>query len=202
VSDPLPDLNRRRASRREVLQERVSTAILAAAAEVLSARGAGASMTDVANRAGMARATVYRYFPTRQALLDRLAEVAVSDAAARLQEARLDSVPPEEALIRAVRSFFDVGDYFIVVANEGVRTPARAELIERPLKRMFSRGQKAGAFRSDAPPDWLAVALVSLVESVMSLPRTKGRDDMVALVSKVFLDGIREQSGVSTARGR
>jgi TetR/AcrR family transcriptional repressor of mexCD-oprJ operon len=171
----------------------VSKAIVTAAAEVLANRGGAANMADVAAAAGMARATVYRYFRTREALLERVAEVAVSDAGARLAEANLESVSPEEALVRAVRAFFDVGDYFVVLARERVSVePAlRASLIEKPLRRLFARGQKAGVFRSDLPPDWLASALVSVIEDVASKPASAGRDDTVERVSSLFLDGIR-----------
>jgi hypothetical protein len=92
-----------------------------------------------------------------------------------------------------VRAFFDVGDYFIVLARERVRVePVRREkLIEEPLRLLFMRGQKARVFRSDVPPEWLANALVSLVEAVASRPRSLGRDDTVDRVSALFLDGIR-----------
>jgi TetR/AcrR family transcriptional regulator, mexCD-oprJ operon repressor len=196
--EPVDDLAARRAPRRQLLQERVSTAIVAAAAELLATRDGTASMADVAAAAGMARATVYRYFPTREALLDRLADVAITDAGARLDEAHLDSVPPEEALVRAVRAFFSVGDYFIVLARERVRVdPARREeLIEEPLRRLFARGQKARTFRGDVPPEWLARALLSLVEAVASRRPSLGRDDTVDRVSSVFLDGIRRARAV------
>src|SRR5436190_1132755 len=59
---------------RQRLQERVVSAILDAAAAVLVERGGAASMADVAAAAGVARATVYRYFPTRDALVARLVE--------------------------------------------------------------------------------------------------------------------------------
>jgi AcrR family transcriptional regulator len=189
----VPDLDARRASQRQLLQERVAGTIVAAAAELLATRGTDTNMSDVAAAAGMARATVYRYFPTREALLDRVAEVAITDAGARLAEARPDSVHPEEGLVRAVRAFFDVGDYFIVLARERVRVdPKRREkLIEEPLRRVFSRGQKMRVFRKDVPPDLLAAALLSLVEAVASRSPALGRDDAVERVATVFLDGIR-----------
>src|ERR671939_391446 len=81
------------AAPRQALQERVAAAILDAAARVLLARGEQASMNDVASAAGVARATVYRYFPNRQALLDELAELAVSSAGERLASARIDEIP-------------------------------------------------------------------------------------------------------------
>ena len=195
-TEPVRDLEARRASQRQLLQERVTASIVAAAAELLATRGGATSMADVAAAAGMARATVYRYFPAREALLERVAEVAVSDAGARLADARLGSVPPEEALRRAVRAFFDVGDHFIVLARERIRVDEkrRKEMIDDPLRRLFARGQRSGVFRNDVPPEWLARTLVGIVEAVASTsPAAAGRDDTVDRVSSVFLDGIRRE---------
>ena len=192
----VPDLETRRTSQRHLLQERVSGAIVAAAAELLANKAAAASMADVAAAAGMARATVYRYFPTREALLDRVAEVAITDAGARLEEARLDAVSPEEAVARAVRAFFDVGDYFIVLARERVRVDSerRKRLIEEPLRQLFGRGQRKRVFRGDLPPELLASALLSMVEAVSSQAPALGRDDTVDRVAGLFLDGIRART--------
>lgn len=192
--EPIRDLEERRASQRQHLQERVTATIVAAAGELLAARGSFTSMADVATAAGMARATVYRYFPTREALLERVADVAVADAGARLADARLASVSPEEGLVRAVRAFFDVGDQFIVLARERIQIDAerRKKIIDDPLRRLFMRGQKSGVFRSDVPAEWLAGALLGLVEAAASTPSGPiGRDDTVDRVSSVFLEGIR-----------
>jgi len=193
MAERLSQLADAAASRRQGLQDRVSGAIVAAAAEIL-ATGADASMADVAAAAGMARATVYRYFPTRQALLDRVAEVAAADVGARLADARLESVSADEAVVRAVRAFFDVRHYFAVLARRRV-PPAddapRETLIEEPLRQMFARGQKSGVFRSDIPVEWLAAGLVNIVASVVSTLPARGRDDTVDLVSGLFLEGVR-----------
>jgi AcrR family transcriptional regulator len=167
---------------------------VAAAAEIL-ATGADARMAEVAAAAGMARATVYRYFPARQALLDRVAEVAVADVGARIADARLESVSADEAVVRAVRAFFDVRHYVAVLARSHVPaedTP-REKLIEMPLREMFARGQKSGVFRSDIPVEWLAAGLVNIVASVVSTLPARGRDDTVDLVSGLFLEGVRAQ---------
>src|ERR671923_968724 len=73
---------------RQALQERVAAAILEAAARVLAVGGEQASMNDVAAAAGVARATLYRYFPSRQALLDELGRVAADEAGTRVGPGR------------------------------------------------------------------------------------------------------------------
>src|SRR5919112_5231601 len=117
----------------QTLQQRVTAAILDGAARLFAVEGEQASMNDVAAAAGVARATVYRYFPNRQALLDELAEAAIGDADARLTSARIDEVPPEEGIARAVRALVEVGDSFVLLARERVRSDP--ELFERRLAR-------------------------------------------------------------------
>src|ERR671926_1599772 len=112
---------------RQALQERVAAAILEAAARVLAVGGGQASMNDVAAAAGIARATLYRYFPSRQALLDELARVAADEAGARLASARVAELAAEEGVRRAVRALIEIGDAFTVVARERVRPPEQFE---------------------------------------------------------------------------
>ena len=99
---------------RHPLQQRVSAAILDGAASVFAIRGDQASMTDVAEAAGVARATLYRYFPSREALLDELAQAALGDVERRLAAARVEAVAPEEGIARAVRALVEVGDPLVL----------------------------------------------------------------------------------------
>ena len=107
-------------------------------------------MNDVAEAAGVARATVYRYFPNRETLLDELARAAVSDVDARLASARIDEVTPEEGIARAVRALVDVGDSFVLLARERRRSdPERFEQrLTQPLRELFERGQASGDIRA------------------------------------------------------
>ena len=190
MSEPVHELRPRQA-----LQERVAGAIIEAAARVLAERGEQASMTDVATAAGVARATVYRYFPSREVLLTRLAEVAVAEAGARLASARIGEVPPDEGVTRAVRALADVGDPFIVLARERVRPDRRQfdSAVAGPLRQLFERAQAAGAFRADVSTSWLVEAFVGLVASVLAATPTLGREDTTAAITSLFLDGARAQ---------
>ena len=178
---------------RQPLQQRVSAAILDGAARILVVHGEQASMNDVAAAAGVARATVYRYFPNRQALLDELARAAVSEAGEGLASARIDEVPPEEGVARAVRALVDVGDSFVLLARERVRSePERFERrVTQPLRELFERGQAAGDIRPDIASALLTESLIGLIVGVLASTPPPGKEDIIATITGLFLDGAR-----------
>jgi TetR/AcrR family transcriptional repressor of mexCD-oprJ operon len=150
-------------------------------------------MNDVAAAAGVARATLYRYFPNREALLEALGRLALQDIGDRLRGARLDEVAVSDGLERAVRALVTVGDGFVVVARDRGR-PAHAPFDERiaaPVRELLARGQREGEIRDDVPAAWLAEALFGLVVSVIGSAPRLGADDTIAAIAKVFLDGAR-----------
>jgi TetR/AcrR family transcriptional regulator, mexCD-oprJ operon repressor len=178
---------------RQALQQRVAAAILDGAAQIFALEGAHASMNDVAEAAGVARATVYRYFPNREALLDELARAAVSDVDARLESARIDAVAPEEGIARAVRALVDVGDGFVLLTRERLRSdPEQFERrLTQPLRRLFERGQADGAIRDDITSARLTESLIGLIVGVLTSTPSLGREDMIATITGLFLDGAR-----------
>jgi TetR/AcrR family transcriptional repressor of mexCD-oprJ operon len=184
MSDPAP---------RPALQQRVAAAILDGAAQLFAIEGDQASMNDVAEAAGVARATVYRYFPNREALLDELAQTAVRDVDARLESARIDAVPPEEAVARAVRALVDVGNLFVVLARE--RQRSGAERFERglvePLRQLVERGQASEDIRDDITAARLTESLIGLIVGMLTSTPALGREDMTATITGLFLDGAR-----------
>ena len=176
---------------RHALQQRVAAAILEAAASVLATSGDHASMSDVAAAAGVGRATVYRYFPNRQAMLDELADLAVNAAGERLAASRIDEIAVRDGVTRAVRALVDVGDLFIVLARERLRPQPKEfeRQVFGPLRRLLERGQATGEVRDDIHSAWLTESLVGIVSSVLSSHPARGRDDTVAAITSLFLEG-------------
>jgi TetR/AcrR family transcriptional repressor of mexCD-oprJ operon len=184
MSEPAP---------RPALQQRVAAAILDGAAQLFASGGGQASMNEVAEAAGVARATVYRYFPNREALLDELAQTAVRDVDMRLASARIDAVPPEEGVARAVRALVDVGNLFVVLARERPRSGAdRFErgLVE-PLRQLVEGGQASGDIRDDITAARLTESLIGLIVGMLTSTPALGREDMTATITGLFLDGAR-----------
>jgi TetR/AcrR family transcriptional repressor of mexCD-oprJ operon len=184
MSEPAP---------RPALQQRVAAAILDGAAQLFANEGDQASMNDVAEAAGVARATVYRYFPNREALLDELAQTAVRDVDMRLASARIDAVPPEEAVTRAVRALVDVGSLFVVLARERQRSGAERfeQGLVEPLHQLVERGQASGDIRDDITVARLTESLIGLIVGMLTSTPALGREDMTATITGLFLDGAR-----------
>src|SRR5919112_4662156 len=87
--------------RRRADAERSIARILDAAVDALG-EDPDASMSAIARRAGVVRATIYVHFPTREALLDAVTERALGEVAAAIARAEPDRGPPGEALARVV----------------------------------------------------------------------------------------------------
>jgi TetR/AcrR family transcriptional regulator, mexCD-oprJ operon repressor len=173
------------------LRRRTAAAILEAAGEVFAERGAQASLNDVAATAEVSRGTLYRYFPSRQALLDELARVALRETGDRLSAARLENVSIEEGLARAVRALVTVGDHYVVLAQEHV-LPDPGDFERRlaaPLRVLFERGQAAGEIRGDIAASWLTESLVGLVASALASADSLGTEETIAAITTLFLHG-------------
>lgn len=76
--------------------------ILDAAGKAIDARGADFSISDVARTLGVTRQTVYRYFPSTDALLQASAQVAATDFLDRLAEHLQGLTDPREAVAEGI----------------------------------------------------------------------------------------------------
>jgi AcrR family transcriptional regulator len=161
--------------------------ILLAAARVLADREA-ASMAEIAAASEMTRATLYRYFPTRESLIQALEAAANEEAGRRLAEANLDQVPVEEGLARATRALVTVGEDFIVLLRE--RRPPEPGFTE-PLAALLERGREGGQVRTDVPLATLVESWLVLVGASVRTGKAAGMglEDMSSTALRLFLTG-------------
>jgi AcrR family transcriptional regulator len=152
-------------------------------------------MADVAAAAGVSRATLYRYYPHREALLDALSSQAIADAAARLADAGLERAPVEEAIERIVRALVAVGDRYAVLINEHVNVDhdKADRCVGEPIRAVFARGIEAGLFRQDIDPEILLELFGGALIGALKLNarRQLGVEEASAAAASVFLDGAR-----------
>src|SRR5690348_5292526 len=84
---PTPDVEPgERTPRADALRNRA--AILGAAEAVLSTQGVNAPVDEIARRAGVGVGTVYRHFPTKEALLQAIVAAHVDKLLATARQAR------------------------------------------------------------------------------------------------------------------
>lgn len=76
--------------------------ILAAASRAIDARGADFSIADVARTLGVTRQTVYRYFPSTDALLVAAAVHAADDFSDRIADHLRGITDPAEAVVEGI----------------------------------------------------------------------------------------------------
>jgi AcrR family transcriptional regulator len=113
--------------------------ILEVAKEAFTRLGANASLDDMARQASVGPGTLYRHFPTRDALIEAVYHAQVEKLAAAAQDfAR--TMPPLEALRAWMRLFVDH------IAAKQIIAPALNTLAGGPTKLYeSSRGQIQGA---------------------------------------------------------
>jgi AcrR family transcriptional regulator len=129
--------------------------LLAAAVEAFADHGTDASLEEIARRAGVGIGTLYRHFPTRQALLEAAYIDEVEAMSARAHD--LEDLEPWDALETWLRQFVRFAATKRALADEMLNSidaeapvfvSCRAAITEAGDK-LLKRAQEAGAARKD-----------------------------------------------------
>jgi TetR/AcrR family transcriptional repressor of mexCD-oprJ operon len=188
-------------TRSAAIQDRVARTILDVAADLLARGGEPPSMSDVAAAAGVARATLYRYFPTRERLLQALAAYALDATATRLAEADLDTVPVAEGIARIARVVAAGGSKYAAVIGPMRTRPAGPveQQIGTMIQALLRRGIDDGTFRGDLTAEELGFVLGQLLQAAarMAAEHQAGVEKAAALVTSVFLHGTENRKNAT-----
>jgi len=180
--------------------------IIAAAAQVFAERGLDASTAEVAERAGVGEATVFRRFPTKEDLIAAIVATKLEEAVETAAECAAEPDP-----WRGIERFMyemterTIGDRAVSEAARD-RCMASAELA--PLRRrlielcceMVKRAQRAGVLRADVSGPDLAF-LIAAVGSLDPLPFPGLRGDLWRRYLGVVLDGLRPEGATKLRPG-
>lgn len=189
--------------RRRADAERSITAILDAAIEVLPA-DPQASMAAIAREAGVARATIYMHFPTRESLIEEVTRRAVEEVTRKVAAQEPEQGPADEALARVLTAAWDaLGRFHVLVALNSQLPPeelhARLAVLTTQMAPLITRGQHSGAFRADVPASWHLAVIIALVHAA-SAELQAGRlpqDDVPGMLSATVLAALAPHAGTA-----
>jgi AcrR family transcriptional regulator len=165
--------------------------VLAAGREVFGVSGAEAQMDDVARAAGVGVGTVYRHFPTKEALMGEIVRQTFAGFAARAQDAVEREGDAYSALSwllhrNAEQLYGDAATRYALGGGTAVWDAAAAERdrLEELATELIARGRRDGSLRSD-----LTVADIGMV--MCGLASTIGRGFDWRRHLQLMLDGFR-----------
>ena len=170
--------------------------VLAAAREVFSAGGADASLETVARAAGVGIGTLYRHFPTREALFEAVYRNEAEQMAALAQRLEREATPIE-ALHRWMRSFIKfvatkrgmVGALALVIAKDSDVVSYSSGLLTRAIDELLTRAINAGEIRSDVNAEDLLYTVLAIC---YARDHSGWQKSALRLVD-VFVDGLRKR---------
>jgi AcrR family transcriptional regulator len=169
--------------------------VLEAAKVVFSAGGPDASLEAVARRAGVGIGTLYRHFPTREALFEAVYRREVEQLGELAEQLKSEPLPVE-ALRRWLHSNVEFVatkkgmSAALALAAHGKSSELIAFSFERLTKAvgaLLDRAVAAGEIRADVSPEDLLRALIGMCY----LHDQPGWQASVIRLLDVFIDGLR-----------
>jgi AcrR family transcriptional regulator len=152
--------------------------ILEAARAVFAEEGLDASVAEVAERAGVGTATIFRRFPTKDELVEAVLAQELGDVAARAKAAA-ESDDPGAAIEDFMRSAVEA-----FILDRCLCEASGSDLFDRPrlqelaaemlasLTLLLQRAQEAGAIRPDVVPEDIGFLINAVGQAGLRIERT------------------------------
>jgi AcrR family transcriptional regulator len=180
--------------------------IVAAAIEVFAERGLEASTAEIAARAGVGEATVFRRFPSKDDLVTAIIAVQLEGAAAVAA-----SCLEEEDPWRGVERFlYEMAER--ATEDHGVSDAVKERCMASPtlaaergrildlVAQLVKRAQKAGVLRTDVSgPDLMFI--MAAIGSLGDQPFPALREDLWKRYLGIALDGLRPEGATKLRPG-
>ncbi|MFJ6081793.1 TetR/AcrR family transcriptional regulator [Streptomyces sp. NPDC092369] len=174
--------------------------LLKVAAEAFAERGENASLDDIAKRAGVGSGTLYRHFPTRQALLEAAYVERIEALASRADEIAKE-LPPGEALVEwlywvglgmiQVRGMKALLGSAVMDGSQAALT-ACAGSMKSAAQRLVEAAQREGTLRQDVEP----IEILRLAHGVSTASElADGQGKFIRRYLSLLTDGLRPSAG-------
>lgn len=168
--------------------------VLAAARAAFAQDGHDVQMEAIARRAGVGVGTIYRHFPTKQALIEELVRAWLLDVGANVAEA-LSFADPADGLAAFVRGGAEImtrhGELIEVLGDPDRRIVESREpeyvAFRASVERLLDRAREAGALRKE-------VGLVEFAALMRGMAMAVVRGGDHRLYADILLQGLRPPS--------
>jgi AcrR family transcriptional regulator len=191
--DAGPGVGAPRAVRADAVKNRQR--ILEAAEATFASEGLAVPVDTVAERAGVGVGTLYRHFPTKEALFQAIVMTRLEDLVGEAQSAA-DAEDPAVALFSFLRHFASQAtakhDLFDAMGAAGFDIKSQcAETVDemkRSVDRLVERVKAAGEIRSDVQTD----EILGLIMGTCQAAQTSGLDEAASQrMVDIVCNGIR-----------
>ena len=178
----------------KALRPSVKEAIIDAAIDTL-ARNPGASLSEIASRAGVGRASLHRHFASRGDLVTAITVRCMDEIDAATDEAVADAHTARERLSRMLEAIIPLGDRYHFLATEtfdDASLQARHEADLEWLGSLVDELKEEGEMAPDVPRGW-AVANIDAQVWLAWSQTAAGRlapADAAGLAFRTLLQGL------------
>lgn len=165
------------------------------AAERLLSENPSATMEQIAEAAGVARATIHRRFASREALIEAMELAAWRDLKAIVDAARPHTAPPLVALHQATAAILQIKPGWRFTLAGPVPASAEARQVQESVMGMceavFARAREGGLLRPDADVTWVRQAYLALLaETAHAAPAGADPDALAARLLDTLMYGV------------
>ncbi|MGW3870652.1 TetR/AcrR family transcriptional regulator [Streptomyces sp. NPDC005055] len=175
--------------------------ILQAAREVFADRGYEVSIEAVARRSGVGMGTVYRHFPSKNGLVERVAIDVMTETSAEIERVSEVEPDPWEVFTRVVRYIAQVrSSQLFPVSRRRTTEPGPELVVAREallagFADVVTRAQDAGSLRKDVTVFDLVLMLNSIPAQIPDDGSGGPSMDLAGRQLAVLLDGLRSPGG-------
>ena len=168
--------------------------LVAVATSAFAATDATVPLEDIAREAGVGIGTLYRHFPTREALVEAVYATEL-DEIARSAAVLLEQLPPDAALrawMGRYAQFVELKRGLADILRAGwaagrIATSTTRERVTGAIATILTAGAESGVFRADTDPDDITALLLG---AFLSTAHNSSTDQIERLLDLV-LDALR-----------
>ncbi|WP_328773898.1 TetR/AcrR family transcriptional regulator [Streptomyces sp. NBC_00286] len=181
----------------EAHRRAVREAILNTTAELAAEQGLrSVTMSQIAEKAGIGRATLYKYFPDVEAILLAWHDRQITEHLGQLTEVRDQTDGADEQLEAVLRAFAHIsrqsrghhGTELSAFLHRDERVVQAQQQLRGMIRDLLAEGARTGVFRDDVAPDELAIYCLHALTAAAALPSEEAADRLVT----VTLSGLRD----------